>query len=391
MELPHGNSRSESNWQTLDYQFMTRQIALQRGALFAAAPGPMRPHISWDRIEGMMLGLAVGDALGITTEAWLPERRRAAYGEIRDYLPNKYTGERRGFPSDDSQLAFWTLEQLLADDGLDPDHLAARFCRGQIFGIGSTMRQFIQNYKERGLPWYKAGPRSAGNGALMRIAPLVIPHLRSGEADLWADVALAAMVTHNDPASTAACLAFAYVLCQLLAMDAAPPARWWVESYVAVARDLEGNTHYQPRAPLFGHYDGPLWQFVEQQVAAAYAQQLSVLEACNRWHSAAYLLETVPSVLYILMRHGDNFEEAVVRAVNDTKDNDTVAAIVGAALGALYGKQAIPDRWTAQLSGRTTDRDDGRMFELLEAARRAWWSSRPSDGGPPSAEVGGSA
>jgi ADP-ribosylglycohydrolase len=43
----------------------------------------------------------------------------------------------------------------------------------------------------------------------------------------------------------------------------------------------------------------------------------------------------VPTVIYILMRHGHDPEEAIVRAVNDTKDNDTVAAIVGAAVGAL--------------------------------------------------------
>jgi ADP-ribosylglycohydrolase len=323
----------------------------------------------------MMLGLAVGDALGITTEGQLPHERRAYHGEISDYLPNKHVHERRGFPSDDTQLAFWTLEQLLADDGLDPDHLAARFCRDHIFGIGGTVRDFIRNYKERGRPWYKAGPRSAGNGALMRMAPVLIPHLRSGSADLWVDTALAAMITHNDSGSIAACLAFVHMLWRLLAIDSPPPSEWWLETYVAVAQELEIDETYRSRAPQFASYRGPIWRFVYEEVGAARRQDLSTLDACNRWYSGAYLMETVPSVIYILMRHSADLEQAVIRAVNDTKDNDTVAAIVGAALGALYGRQAIPTRWLTKLSGRTTDSDDGRIFELLDKARGRWWDA----------------
>jgi ADP-ribosyl-[dinitrogen reductase] hydrolase len=67
-------------------------------------------------------------------------------------------------------------------------------------------------------------------------------------------------------------------------------------------------------------------------------------------------------------------EEAIVRAVNDTYDNDTVAAIVGAAVGALHGVEALPRRWRQGLTGRTSARDDGRMFELLELARQVFAS-----------------
>jgi ADP-ribosylglycohydrolase len=70
------------------------------------------------------------------------------------------------------------LEHLLEVGGLDPDKLAERFCGGRIFGIGSTVRGFIKNYRA-GTPWYEAGSKSAGNGALMRIAPILIPHLKT--------------------------------------------------------------------------------------------------------------------------------------------------------------------------------------------------------------------
>jgi ADP-ribosylglycohydrolase len=101
----------------------------------------------------------------------------------------------------------------------------------------------------------------------------------------------------------------------------------------------------------------------------------SARDAGNAWYSGAYLLETVPTVIYILMRHGHDPEEAIVRAVNDTKDNDTVAAIVGAAVGALHGRSGLPARWIDNLLGRTTECDDGRVFVLLQEARQKWWSS----------------
>jgi ADP-ribosylglycohydrolase len=83
-------------------------------------------------------------------------------------------------------------------------------------------------------------------------------------------------------------------------------------------------------------------------------------------------METVPSVLSILERHARDPEEAIIRAVNDTWDNDSIAAIVGAAVGALHGARALPARWKAGLLGRTRDHDDGRLFAILDEARQAF-------------------
>ena len=159
------------------------------------------------------------------------------------------------------------------------------------------------------------------------------------------------MLTHNDAGSTAACVAFVSMLWQLLAMTSPPPAQWWLETYVATARELEGDTRYRPRSEHVEAYEGPIWRFVQERVGAAFRKNLSVLDAGDSWYSGAYLLETVPSVVYILMRHGHDPEEAIVRAVNDTKDNDTVAAIVGAAVGALHGRAGITKPLDRQPAG----------------------------------------
>jgi ADP-ribosyl-[dinitrogen reductase] hydrolase len=249
--------------------------------------------------------------LGVTTEAQLPARRRDEHGEIRDYIPNRYCDDPIGFPSDDTQMAFWTLEQMLKDGRYIPENVADCFCHRRIFGIGKTVREFIANRKS-GLPWYECGPNSAGNGALMRIAPILIPHLRQPTCDLWVDTALAAMTTHNDAGSTAACIAFVYMLWQLLGMATAPEPEWWPTTYVRVARELEGETRYRPRNAQPLDYDGPIWRLIEKSLTDAYRRGLTVLDACSQWYSGAYLPETVPSVIYILMRHGHDLEEAIV-------------------------------------------------------------------------------
>jgi len=139
---------------------------------------------------------------------------------------------------------------------------------------------------------------------------------------------------------------------------------------------MEVDESYEPRGGKFaGTYQGPLWKFVQKRIDEARRKGLSAVDACNEWHSAAFLLETMPCVIYILMRHGHEPEEAIVRAVNDTKDNDTVAAIVGAAVGALHRKAGLPERWVTGLTGRTAERDDGQIQRLVLESKRVWWDS----------------
>ena len=261
--------------------------------------------------------------------------------------------------------------------GFVPENVAEKFANsGRIYGIGSTVSRFLRNFKS-GKAWEESGPRSAGNGALMRIAPMLLPHLKAGGTGIWLDTALSAMMTHNDRAAISSAVAFVGMLWELLDMPSPPAKDWWIERYVQLARDLESETTYRPRGGKFRDYEGPLWRFVEEKVSWAASQDLSVLEACNLWYSGAFLLETVPSALYILMCHAHDPEEAIVRAVNDTKDNDTIAAIVGRAVGALHGRKGFPDHWIENLSGRTTDRDDGYIIELIEQAEYTFWQELP--------------
>jgi ADP-ribosyl-[dinitrogen reductase] hydrolase len=349
----------------------------ETGLRTATDPSKLAPPrggpVDWDRVAGMLVGLAVGDSLGNTSESMVPSRRRAIHGEIRNYLPNLHAGGQCvGLPSDDTQLAFRTLEQLLEDGTLVPQRLAERFSSTRIFGMGSTVRAFLRKFEETG-DWRASRQESAGNGALMRIAPVLIPHLGRPSSALWQDALVAGAITHDDYASNASCVAFTALLWD--ALHAAPrvPPGFWLDRFVTIARAIEGpEPRYEPRAPHRAGRRTTLADFVATEVPGALREERSIVDACEDWYSGAFLLETVPSVLFILERCSGDPEEAIVRAVNDTRDNDTAAAIVGAAVGALHSLEALPERWRKGLSGRLGSGDDGRIFELLKVAERKW-------------------
>ena len=338
-----------------------------RNPSFAGKP------VSPDRLQGMLLGLAVGDALGNTSEGMLPGHRKSKYGWIETYLSNRYAeNQKRGVPSDDTQLAFYLVEQLLENGALNPEQLAKIFVSREIYGMGMSVNEFRKKVRA-GIEWQKAGTHSAGNGALMRIAPIIGPHLKFPSQELWKDAAVCSAVTHNDPASIACCVAFVMLLSTLLTSDQLPEPGWWADTFEAIAGPIEGETKYQPRGGVYlGSYTGSLTRFTVREVRKALANDIDTVSFGERVYSGAYLMETMPCVLFILAKYGSDPERSILEAVNHTKDNDTIAAIVGAAIGAFYGRDAIPSNWIDNLTGRLGANDDGRVFELVNAATEAW-------------------
>jgi ADP-ribosylglycohydrolase len=336
----------------------------------------------------MLVGTAIGDALGNTSESQLPSDRRRTHGEIRDYLPNRYAQWKRvGLPSDDTQLAVWLLDELLERGDCAAHRLAAAWRRGRIFGIGKTMQSYFAQLDARpgwqgdeALAWGARQP-SAGNGALMRLVGAVAPHAWTLDDGLIDTVVYTSAATHDDPGSTGACVAFAEILRRILATGGAcvKPGFFW-QTFVECARPVEGRTQYRSHVPGVA-FVGSVADFVEREVPAALAAGEDPIAAGRRWYSGAYVLETVPTALHLLERYAHEPEEALVRAVNDTWDNDTVAAIVGAVVGALHGARAFPLRWRRGLLGRTTHDDDGQLSRSY-ARLVAHGGARVDDAGP---------
>jgi len=361
-----------NNRATLDCLFQNGLTNLRREKIFEYHLSPKPQDFPFSKIEGMLLGVAIGDSLGNSTESMFPSQRCALYGKITDYLPRDFSPEPRGFPSDDTQLTLWTLEELLLNDGLIPQQVAARLSGERIYGIGSIVKRFVSNFKA-GKPWEHCGPNSAGNGSLMRISPVLLPYLKTGGSRVVADTALCAMITHNNDLSISACLLQNYILWQLLDMNTNPDHEWWI-SQIDHAKDLMTGDTYTVRGGINAGMQLQPWGYIQDMLRLATAENWSVREACDAWWSGAYLLETIPCVLYIMMKHGSDPEQAIIRAVNDTKDNDTIASIVGSLVGAVHGKDAFPKRWIKGLTGRTRSNDDGRIFELIKISQEKWWS-----------------
>lgn len=350
-------------------QVLVREHLVRDASFFDGSPQVHTDPVA-DRIRGMLLGAAIGDALGNTTEGINPGERRERFGEIRDYLPNRYAAGRAvGLPSDDTQLSFRTVEQLLADGEFRGEPLLARFAAEQVFGMGTNTRHALEHFRTHGFDWSTVGTvGGAGNGAMMRIAPVLLPHLQHPTARLWSDTALATVITHRDAAAVAVSVAWVALLWDLIGMKHAPAPEWWAERFIDVVRQVEGPGHsYRPRGGAWSEFDGSLTEWLER-CQSQFSLQRSAIDGGRLWYSGAYLLETVPSVLHILTLWGDDPEEAMARAVNDTRDNDTIASIVGAALGGLHGTAGFSERWMTGLLGRTRDRDDGWVHELVDRA-----------------------
>jgi ADP-ribosylglycohydrolase len=133
-----------------------RRLRVSPGAVESLHAPPALDFLAFDRVEGMLLGLAIGDALGNPTEGQLPHVRYPVSG----YEPNRHANGRAvGLPSDDTQLAFWTLEHLLEHDRIVPERLLATFAKRSIFGLGHTVAAACRAYRD-GLPWYEAAQHS---------------------------------------------------------------------------------------------------------------------------------------------------------------------------------------------------------------------------------------
>lgn len=334
---------------------------------------PLQPFTTFDRVEAMLLGVALGDALG-RPQDMAPAERRAQYGERRDYLRNRQTGLALGYPSDDTQLTFWTVEHLLSNGHLNPRELGEHFMgSGQIFGVGPSIRDALDNLR-RGIPWERAAHEAPESGAMPRMAALLLPYLRDPSPGLWTDAILAGMVTHNDFSSHAACVAWTRILWDLLSMLEPPSPEWWVHAWVEVASGIEGEARYATRAPRYRGWQGPVWKFVQHEVPAALEGGVTNVDEAG-WFSGDYLLETVPTLLFLLAKYAQDPEEAIVRAATDTRDNDTIAALVGSAMGALYGRSAFPKRWIDGNTGWIRKGDDGVVFRLLQEVKQVFWEA----------------
>ena len=279
-----------------------------------------------DRGRGALVGLAVADALGTTLEF-----------AARDSLPlhTEMTGGgpfslEPGVWTDDTSMALALADSLANTNAFDAADVMDRFLRwmeqgayspmGRCFDIGVTTREALSRYRRTGDPL--AGPTAedtAGNGSLMRLAPAVLAFLHDPAA-CRRIAGEQSRTTHGAPQAVQSCAFFADLLRKAI--------RGETKDTVLAPQNWDG--HPAVRAVAAGCWLG-------KDRAAI--------------RSTGYVIHTLEAALWAV-GSTDNFEKAVILAVNLADDADTVGAVTGQLAGALYGLSAIPERWLEKLAWR---------------------------------------
>lgn len=297
-----------------------------------------------------LLGLCVGDALGVPVE--FMSRAELSRHPVTDMMGYGTHQQPAGTWSDDSSLTFCLAESFC--DGLDLHDAAERFCRwlddgywtphGTVFDIGIATRQAILRLKS-GINPIEAGgtdERSNGNGSLMRILPVayVVRHLETPEQK-YALIHAVSALTHAHPRSQLACAIYVEIALRLLQGDS-PQTAW-----KAVQQTIPAYYQHDPYSSELTHFSAIL-----QENLADYQE--------SRIHSSGYVVHTLEASVWCLL-NSSSYAETVLKAVNLGDDTDTTGAVAGGLAGMYYGMEQIPSRWLETLV---------RKDEILDLARR---------------------
>ena len=291
-----------------------------------------------DRIRGVLLGTAVGDALGLPAEGI--SRRRTLKMFAGRWRHRFFFG--RGMVSDDTEHAFFTASCLLAQSE-DPDDFARRLgweLRWWLLalpaGIGlATLKACLRLWAD--IAPNRSGVFSAGNGPAMRAAPIGAFFADAPEK-IAPFVRASTRLTHTDPKAEIGAGAIAQMTAWILRenVSARPdPERFLALSQKAGAGDAEWLVL------IAAMREAMTQDFTAEQFAASLG--------CERGVSG-YIYHTVPVALYAWQRHCGDFEATLTAILNCGGDTDTTGAIAGALAGATVGESGIPADWIAGLA-----------------------------------------
>ena len=309
----------------------------------STAATPEAGQIS-DRARGVILGVVVGNLLGLPVEGWSVKRIQESYPTgVRDIRSSELKK-----PMDDDPAQSVELAEALLEGGDLVERFTARLIAWSLLngrGMGRTTRQSINQLKDKVPPpvaayaVYRAKGEIAPNGGIMRCAPVAIA--RRGHPELLVrDTADTCAVSHYAPASQWSCVVVNAVIAVLLG-GAVPDIR----KLLAAARadgcpDLAG----------VAQGSGVPTSFLENAARGRSSPGDAKWMRGNRGPKGHTVL-TMQAGLWAATTPL-NFEEALVEVVNSGGDTDTNGALAGAVLGARYGATSIPVRWTAHVAQR---------------------------------------
>ncbi len=289
-----------------------------------------------EHLEGGLIGLLIGDAVGVPYEFNPPENLPAiAQIDIKPPI-----GFRRTYPdvaigtwSDDGAQALCLLASLLHCNQLDPEDLGRRLLDWYehgymaidryVFDVGGQTARSLSMLKS-GKPALEAGSsddRAQGNGSLMRVLPLALWH-RGSDEDLVRDAQNQSKVTHGHLVVQVCCAAYCL----------------WAR------RILQGNRNAW-RCAI-----DDLYRIYQTDTKAQTALDSICPADAPSGHGSGYVVDCLHSARWVL--EAGSYESVVKAAIALGNDTDTTACVAGGIAGLRDGIQAIPDRWRHQLRGQ---------------------------------------
>jgi ADP-ribosylglycohydrolase len=320
------------------------------------------------RVTGALVGLAVGDALGLPVE-FDPRSEREA-DPVSDMRPSDSWRLAQGTWSDDTALAL-CLADSICEKGFDTEDAGKRFvawmdrglwsATGEAIGIGGSTRRALERVRA-GLPAVLSGGRGEndnGNGSLMRILPASIWLSSLPEPAKLRTIAAYSAITHGHPRSMLGCYLHCLVAGRLLAGEAPRAA------YTAAMEEVRSRIAALPpslraEAPAYG-------RVLDGRLASASAASI---------RGSGYVVHCLEAAFWCLLTTSD-FRSCVLAAVNLGEDTDTTGAVAGGLAGLAYGRASVPEEWVSSLSRRPEIESLAGRFASLVALPsplpRAYW------------------
>ena len=252
-----------------------------------------------NKIAGAIFGFAIGDSMGATTEFMNKQQISKVYGSLENIVGGGWLKLKPGEVTDDTQMTCCVMEALIESYNESKNEfinfsniLAKKFISWldtEPKDVGNQCMQGIIELQEGRIP---CKTKSAGNGSLMRALPCAL----LGEYKMNK---LQGIMTHNNDVCTN-----------------------YIEEYTLIIQNVLKLSNFD---------------FKE------YCKINRISSQCN-FNPTGYVVNTFYNAVKNIERT-NSFEEAIIMAVNDGGDADTIAAITGSIAGAIYGFDSIPKRW----------------------------------------------
>lgn len=301
------------------------------------------------KAKGAFYGNLIGDALGAPVEF----QPRDSFPPVTDMLLCETWDLPAGSFTDDGSMMLCLAASIVNAGGIqDPANVLAHYfawyaegymsVNGNCFDIGYTTRAALEDYAERGiLEAETVDEFQAGNGSVMRLAPIPVVFYNQPLECIWAQGAASSRTTHASAAAVWGCGLWATLTAlAILGRSKAEMIRW--------IRDIPYNSDINISAYPIG------WKRV-LDCRFLTAERDDIL-------SGGYVVDSCEAALWAFFRT-ETFAEGACLAVNLGKDTDTVGAIYGILAGAFYGYEGIPPHWLATLQMSDTVAEVWRDLE----------------------------